>query len=123
MILALPVGNMEAMTTAAAQVEAQSPRRFPIDAEAVLGPTERETIIRITLPEGWKAELPAGVHARSAFGEFRSTYAQEGRDLVVTRRLAGARGVEPASAVGDLAGWFRAMAREDTRFIVLRPAS
>ncbi len=123
LILALPVGSMEGMLTAAAQVEAQTPRRFPIDAEAVLGPLDRETRIRMTLPAGWKAELPAGVHAASAFGEFRSTYAQEGRDLVVTRRLVGARGVHPASAAADLAAWFRAVAKEDTRFIVLRPSA
>lgn len=120
MILSLPVGSMETMAGVATQIEALGPRRFPIDAEAVLGANERETTLRLTLPEGWTAQLPSGVRAVSPFGEFTSTYTQEGRELVVHRRLAGARGIHPPSAAPVLLAWLREMAKEDTRFVVLQ---
>ncbi|HEU4629799.1 MAG TPA: DUF3857 domain-containing transglutaminase family protein [Gemmatimonadaceae bacterium] len=120
-VLSLNLGNMEQMAAVADQVEAQGPRRFPIDAERVIGPYERDAEVRITLPDGWRAHLPEGVHATSVFGEFRSDHAQEGRVLVLRRKLAGARGIYPPERVAELTAWLRAMAKEDTRFIILEP--
>jgi transglutaminase-like putative cysteine protease len=122
MILSLHIGNMERLAMVADQLEAQAPRRFPIDAEGIFGPSTRQTELRFTLPEGWTARLPASVHATSVFGEFHSEYALEGRDLVVRRRLLGARGVYAPERLPDLTSWLRAMAKEDTRFIVLEQA-
>lgn len=124
-ILSLPLGNLEGMTTHADQLEAQGPRRFTISADAVFPPAVRETVMRVTLPEGWKAQLPAGVHAKSVFGEFQSTYKQEGRDLVIVRRTVGARGTYAPEQLAELTKWLREMAKEDTRFIALetKPAA
>ena len=71
--------------------EAQTPRRFTIDAESIFGPIATESETRITLPEGWRARLPKSIHAKSEFGEFHSEYAQEGRVLVIRRVVLGAR--------------------------------
>ncbi|HEU5175204.1 MAG TPA: DUF3857 domain-containing transglutaminase family protein [Gemmatimonadaceae bacterium] len=117
-ILSLPLGNMESMAAHADQLETE-PRRFTINAEAVAGPTLRETVIRMTLPAGWKAQLPAGVRATSPFGEFHAIYEQNGRELVITRRTVGARGVYAPSRLPELTAWLRAMAKEDTRFIAI----
>ena len=122
LILSLPMGTLESMGTIAEEIEARSPRRFPIDAEAVLGPIVTESETRITLPEGWRAQLPPTLHAKSVFGEFRSEYEQQGRVLVMRRKLGGARGVYPPERVGELTAWLREMAKETTRFIVLEPA-
>jgi hypothetical protein len=75
----------------------------------------------ITLPQGWKARLPKGVHARSVFGEFDSEYAQDGRVVALRRKMVGARGVYPPQRIGELTAWMRAMAQEDTRFVVIDP--
>lgn len=121
LVLSLAVGNMEQMAQLADELEAQGERRFTIDAESVFGATTRNTEILVTLPEGWQARLPDGVHARSAFGEFRSTYAQEGRLLAIRRSVVGARGVHAPARIAELTTWLRDMAREDTRFIILEP--
>ena len=121
LILSLPMGTMESMNTLAEEIESHGPRRFPIDAESVLGPIVTESETRITLPEGWRAQLPPTVHAKSVFGEFRSEYEQDGRVLVMRRKLSGARGVYPPERVDELTSWLREMAKETTRFIILEP--
>ena len=77
--------------------------------------------MRITLPAGWKAHLPRNVSARSAFGSYESTYSQEGRELTVVRRSSGARGTLPPEKITELADFFRAMAKDDAKFILLEP--
>ncbi len=122
-ILSLSMNNTEAMATLAEQIETAGPRRFTINAESVFGPYATETEMRITLPEGWRARLPKNIHATSEFGEFHSEYAQEGRVLVIRRRVVGARGVHAPEKVTRLTGWLRDVAQENTRFIVLDPAA
>lgn len=123
LILQLNSGTMESMATLAEEIESHGERRFPIDAESVFGPFLTRSEIAITLPEGWRARLPAGVHAKSAFGEFRTEYAQDGRMLTVRRMVSGARGVHAPERVAELTAWLRDMSREDTRFIVLERTS
>ena len=121
MILTLPFGSLAGLASLADQMDAQGPRTFTIDASAVSGYAARETVVRVTLPEGWVAQLPKGVHATSRFGDFQSEYAQQGRDLVLTRRQVGAFGTEAPETAAELKAWLRAMAQEDTQFIVLQP--
>jgi transglutaminase-like putative cysteine protease len=101
------------------EVAAHGPRRFHIAAARVLGDGERTWEMRFTLPEGWRARLPAGVSASSIFGSYTSTYTQEGRELRVVRRAVGARGVLPADKVDELLAFLRAIARDDAHFVVL----
>ena len=104
---------------AADELEAHMPRRMPIDAARVIGPVTTVEDARITLPVGWRARLPAGVTATSAFGTYESTYRQEGRDLIITRRTSGARGIVSKDHIGELIAWFRAMAKDRVPFIVI----
>lgn len=120
-ILSLTTNNMESLATLAEQIESQGPRRFTIDAESVFGPMATESETRITLPEGWRARLPKNINATSEFGEFHSEYAQEGRVLVIRRRVLGARGVHAPEKISRLTGWLREVAQENTRFIVIDP--
>lgn len=118
-IFTIPLGNMSGLATAAAELDAAGPRRFPVDAEKVFGPTAALTELRVTLPEGWRARLPANVSATSAFGSYVSEYAQSGRELRITRRVTGARGVHPPERAAELARWFRDIGKDDAKFIVL----
>jgi alkylated DNA nucleotide flippase Atl1 len=102
-----------------AEVEAHVPRAYPIDASAVFGPEESLTEIRIMLPEGWKALLPANVEASGVFGSYSATYTQDGRLLHIVRRTRGTTGILPPDRVGDLLAFLRAVARDDARFVVL----
>ena len=100
-------------------VESHVPRRYPIAVAAVIGPAVYAEDYRITLPPGWRAQLPAGVTATSVYGRYRSSYVQEGRLLRVERRVEGARGVEPPDRVADLVAFMRAIAQDDARLIML----
>jgi transglutaminase-like putative cysteine protease len=104
---------------AADELEAHTPRHMPIDAMRVVGPVATVDDSRITLPAGWRARLPENVTATSAFGTYTVTYVQDGRDLVITRRLSGTRGILPKEQVGELITWFRAMAKDRVPFIVI----
>ena len=105
----------------AAQLERRKPRRYPIDVAKVIGPVETVAELKLTLPEGWRAHLPAGVSETSAFGSYTAEYAQNGRELRITRRMSGAKGVEPPDHVDALIAWLRAISRDDVKFIVLDP--
>jgi len=102
-----------------ADVESHVPRRFPINAASVIGPVLAVEEYLITLPPGWRARLPADVTAASAYGQYRSTYSQEGRELRVERRVEGRRGVQAPDKVADLIAFMRAIARDDPRLILL----
>jgi hypothetical protein len=100
-------------------VAAHVPRHYHIGASQVFGTSRQFTDVRITLPEGWRARLPDSVSVAGAFGRYTSSYTQEGRDLVITRRVSGQRGILRPERVTDLLEFLRAVARDDAKFIVL----
>src|SRR5262249_27640270 len=97
-------------------------RRYPIDASRVFKSTTITQLV-LTLPEGWKVELPKGTAAKSVFGEFQSQYSQQGRVLTVEMRVAGAEGVYPKERLADLQAWLKAIAAGEVTSIVARPAA
>jgi len=117
-ILTNPFKTMVSFAAAAKQLEAL-PRRFPIDPEKIFGYGESVLELRVTLPAGWKAQLPQAVTATSAFGTYRADYAQEGRELRITRTIIGASGVQPPDQLSALTAWMRAIAKDDAKVIVI----
>jgi len=109
-------------TGLASQLERRKPRRFPINITAVVGPIELSSELRMTLPPGWKAELPPNVTETSQFGSFTAAYAQDGRELRVTHTMSGHKGIAPPESVDELIAWLRAVSKDDVKFIVLHPA-
>ena len=109
-------------TGLASQLERRKPRRFPINITAVVGPIELSSELRMTLPPGWKAELPPNVTETSQFGSFTAAYAQDGRELHVTHTMSGHKGIAPPESVDELIAWLRAVSKDDVKFIVLHPA-
>jgi hypothetical protein len=118
-ILTIPLSNLSGMKQMADELERRAPRRFPIDARKVLGQASGYTELRLTLPEGWRARLPKGVSESGPFGSYASEYVQTGRELRISRRMVGARGVLPPERVGELVSWLRAVGSDDARFIVI----
>jgi uncharacterized protein DUF3857/transglutaminase superfamily protein len=119
-IFTIPLGSMSGMTAAAKELESTADKRkFPIDAARILGNRSSYVDFRMKLPAGWKAQLPSAVTAASPFGTYESSYAQVGDTLVITRKTVGARGVYPRDRVKDVAAWFREMAKDDTKLIVI----
>ena len=118
-ILKVPFANMSGFTAAAADLEAREPRRFPIDVAAVIGPIVTLQELRLTLPAGWHAQLPAGVRVDGAIGSYTSSYRQDGRELVIERRTEGKRGILPPDRVDALIAWMKAAAKDDAEYIVL----
>lgn len=123
MILTLPLPNY-ASDDLVADLEARETRRFPIDVGAIIGPHQTEWEFRVTLPEGWTAQLPENVRAESEFGRYEAEYRQEGRELRVFRRVSGWKGIEPPERIGALVDWLKALSADDVPYIVIeRPAT
>jgi hypothetical protein len=59
------------------------------------------------------------VQATSAFGSYESSYTQAGDELVIARRTQGAIGVFAPNRIKDVAAWFRHVARDDAKLIVI----
>jgi uncharacterized protein DUF3857/transglutaminase superfamily protein len=121
-ILALPFGNMRSMADIATALEAKGPRRFPIDAAKVIGPYAVASDLTLTLPAGWRADLPHAVSVTGKWGTYAAAYTQDGNRLHLTRRLEGARGIHPPEDLPDLVAWLRALAVDDVPYLVLEPA-
>jgi transglutaminase-like putative cysteine protease len=119
MLLELPIHSMASLADVATRLDREGPRRYPVDAAKVIGPVAAHTEVRLTLPPGWQAHLPPAVKVDGRWGRYEATYAQDGRELLVTRYLEGARGIYPPSSVGDLAEWLRAVARDETSYLVI----
>jgi len=96
-------------------------RKLPIDATKLLGEAKTVTEFRLTLPEGWKAQLPKSVTATSVFGDYRSEYAQDGRVLRIWHSAVGAKGVYPKDRIGELQAWLKALVDDNVDSIVLLP--
>jgi hypothetical protein len=101
------------------KLEARMPRRMPIDAARVIGPVIIVREMRMTLPVGWRARLPGRVTATSVFGVYESTYRQDGRELIITQRTSGTRGIVSKDHIGELIAWFRAMAKDRVPYIII----
>jgi transglutaminase-like putative cysteine protease len=121
-ILNLPpaFSSMAGLQTIATQLESTKQRIYPIEVTSVVGPILGVSEMKLTLPEGWHADLPPGVSASSDYGEYRSEYTQNGRELRIYRRMEGRRGVKPPEGVHSLITWLRAVAKDDVQYIVLQ---
>ncbi len=117
-ILTLPLKDYAA-SHIVADLESRGQRRSPIDVEAVVGPYEEISEFRLRLPAGWHARLPADVDATSVFGHYHAQYSQTGRDLLISRQLSGATGIQPPEKIGALIDWLKAVSKDDIRYIVL----
>ena len=105
------------------QLRQDTLRSFPLNAEAVFGLREHVTELRLTLPQGWTAELPPSVVVDGLFGRYEGSYALENGTLVVRRSLRGAEGTYPPERVPDLIAWFEGITKDDAEFILLREGS
>jgi hypothetical protein len=122
-ILSLPLASMRSMGDAATALEANGPRRFPIDAGKLIGPVTTATEISLTLPPGWHAQLPPDVEVVGKWGSYTARYHQEGSTLLLSRRLEGASGVYPPGELPDLIRWLRDVAQDDVSYLVIESGS
>ncbi len=122
-ILSLPFSNMSGYANSAADLESRPARKFPIDIGAVVGPISGKSELRLTLPAGWKAQLPPNVKVSGAYGTYTVEYAQTGRELRIVKNIEGAEGTQPPEKVGELVKWMKEMAADDVEYIVLEQGS
>jgi transglutaminase-like putative cysteine protease len=119
-LLSIPFGSLSGWAENMANtLDARGERHFPIDVADVIGPLTTFNEYRVTLPEGWKARVPRNVTVNGPFGLYESKYAQDGRDLVITRRLRGTTGILPKERISDLTDWLRQVSTDDVRMIVI----
>ena len=90
-----------------------------LDAAKVVGPIAGRTEITLTLPAGWRVQLPPAVEVTGKWGHYAAHYTQEDQTLPVMREVEGARGVYPPGAVWDLVAWLRAVGADDVAYPVI----
>ncbi len=117
-ILTIPLKSFAAPNVIAA-LEARGKRKYPIDAAKVWGPRTELVDLKLTLPVGWKAKLPANDSASSVFGTYIASYAQNGQELSISRRMTGVEGVQPAEQSGELLGWLKKLSADDAKYVIL----
>ena len=66
-------------------------------AAKVVGPIAGRTEITLTLPTGWRVQLPPAVEVTGKWGHYAAHYTQLDQTLPVVREVEGARGVYPPS--------------------------
>lgn len=124
-LLHLPGPLRQLSATAAAtarELDAQPRRMLPIDAARVIGRRRNDVEYRVTLPDGWRVQLPADVVATSFFARYESRYRLDGRTLVVVRSLHHVGdGIHPPERIAEVAAWMRAVAKDDHEFLTLTP--
>jgi hypothetical protein len=116
-ILTLPLPTYK-VSPIIQELESRPARRYPLDAARVFGPATADWVVELTVPAGWRAKLPPGDTATSAFGSYAATYTQEGQTVRIERRLAGARGIEPPERVRELIAWLKQIAADDAEYLV-----
>lgn len=102
------------------EIQREGMRTLPIDAAQVMpsGPTRSE--LRLILPAGWTAQLPPAVHLKGAFGSYDADYTQVGQELRIVHEVRSGRGgILPASEIGAVSDWFKAISKDDAEFILL----
>jgi len=117
-ILTIPLRNY-AVPSFISSLEARGARKYPIDAEKVWGPRTEVEELKLTLPAGWKAKLPANDTATSVFGTYVAEYSQTGNELRIMRRLTGAEGVQPVTKYDELLTWMKKMSADDAKYVIL----
>ncbi len=118
-ILKNPLPTMDQMAGLAKEIESEPTRLFPIDPKKIFGYGESVTEVLITLPDGWRAQLPRIVNAAGHFGTYRTECFQEDNRLVIRRLTVGAYEVRAPDQVAELVAWLREIARDDASLIVL----
>ena len=118
-ILTNPFGTMSGFSSAAQEIETAGPRLFPIAADKIFGYGVTTMEFRLTMPEGWHAQLPADVDASSEFGKYHSEYTQSGRELVLKRTITGAGGDYAPDQLKAMLAWMRKIATDDAKLIVI----
>ena len=117
-ILTIPLKSFAAPNVISA-LEARGKRVYPIDATKVWGPRTEIVELRLTLPPGWKAKLPASDTATSVFGSYVASYTQRGQELQISRSMTGVEGVFPAEKSGELLAWLKKMSADDAKYVIL----
>lgn len=115
-------GPARSFRNLARELESRPLRLFPIDAAQFLGPVDTETELNLTLPLGWKAELPKDVVATSVFGRYDSKWTQVGREVRMTRHIQGELGTFPPQRIAELIVWLKTVGTDDIEFLSLRTA-
>jgi hypothetical protein len=117
-ILTIPLRSY-AVPSVISALEARGERKYPIDADKVWGARTEVEELRLTLPTGWKAKLPASDSASSVFGTYVAEYSQIGNELRIARRLTGAEGIQPVSKYPELLAWMKKMSADDAKYVIL----
>jgi hypothetical protein len=119
-LLTNPIHPMTSFASIASTLEREGKRTMPIDLGRVLRKALETSEIKLTLPSGWTASLPKNKSMSGPFGRYEEVYAQNGRELTISRTIDGAKGVLPADKMGDLIAWLKFIGNDDAKLIVLQ---
>lgn len=101
------------------ELKKQAKRTTPLDLGQLSGPTTTVQVFEFTLPNGWRARLPANVDVDGALGRLSTHYSQNGNVLRIEHERAGVRGILPAQQLDEVLKWMDAASKDDAEFIIL----
>lgn len=119
-LLTNPIRPMEYQMRLAETLEREKDRKLPYEMSKLVSPYTTHIDVRIKLPPGWTATLPANLLIDGPVGRFEMTYSQSGTELNIERKLTGSRQVIPASRQKELVDQLKRMGSDDARLIVIK---
>jgi hypothetical protein len=119
-LLTNPVTPMDSWSPMADLIERQKDRKLPYETGQIIGPSTTHVDVRIRMPAGWKATLPADVKLNGPIGRFEVKYSQSGNELHIERTIAAISATLPASRQSEIVDWLRKAGSDDGKVIVLK---
>ncbi len=119
-LLRLNLPTMEGVANLVNELTNAPPRQYPISAQSIFGYSQASSIIELTLPEGWVAQLPPSVEVDDIWGTYWKRYSQEGRVLRIERFASGKTGRYPPERIGELIEFLRKLSADDASTLVIR---
>ena len=121
-LLSNPLRPLSSYVEAADEIEKETKRVLPYDMSKLMPLTTSRTEIRIKLPPGWTATLPASVKVDNTLSHYEVSYTQVGDELRMVRSVSGKKVIIPAAQRMEIAKLFRQIGSDDAQVIVIKGA-
>jgi hypothetical protein len=119
-LLINPIRPTSSYPGLADMLDEEKDRKLPFDTKWFAQTSRTHVDVRIKMPAGWVATLPADVKLDGPVGRLTVTYSQKGNELHIEKTIQGAGAVVPASRKAEISDWLRKAGADDGKLIPLK---